>query len=66
MTHVESYKNYVAQRKSQGKAGDHILVIIGRKLLDHIWAIARAKGVFSALVSIPLADFRRAKVVVHF
>jgi hypothetical protein len=47
MAHVEGYKQYVEQRKSQGKAGGHILVIIGRKLLDRTWAIARAKDVFS-------------------
>jgi len=46
MSHVESYQQYVTRRKSQGKTGGHILVIIGRKLLDHIWAIARTKEVF--------------------
>ena len=55
-----------ARAKAFRKAEGHILVIIGRKLLDRIWAIARAKGVFSPLVSTPLDDFRRAKVAAHF
>ena len=46
MSHVEGYKQYITGRKSQGKTGGHILIIIGRKLLDHIWSIARTKEVF--------------------
>jgi transposase len=56
MPHVESYKQYVTRRKSQGKAGGHILVIIGRKLLDHIWAVARTKEVFLPVASPPTTE----------
>jgi transposase len=65
MPHVEGYKQYVTRRKSQGKTGGHILVIIGRKLLDHIWAIARTKDVFLPVALTPVAYFRREKVAVH-
>ena len=66
MPHVEAYKQYVARRKSQGKVGGHILVIIGRKLLDHIWAIAKTKEVFWSEESMSLADFESEKTAVHF
>jgi hypothetical protein len=65
MPHVEDYKQYVARRKSQGKVGGHILVIIGRKLLDHIWAIAKTKEVFWPEESMSLVDFRSEKTAVH-
>lgn len=65
MPHVEGYKQYVARRKSQGKAGGHILVIIGRKLLDRIWAIAKTKNVFLPEESALSTDFKREKVAVH-
>jgi transposase len=66
MAHVEGYKQYVTRRKSQGKKGGHILVIIGRKLLDHIWAVARTKEVFLPVAPTPLAEFRREELAVRF
>lgn len=64
MPHVEGYKQYVTRRKSQGKKGGHILIIIGRKLLDHIWAIAKTKSVFLPAAPTPLADLEREKLAV--
>ena len=46
MPHVESYKQYVNKRRANGKTGGHTLVIIGRKLLDRIWSIAKTKDFF--------------------
>ena len=63
MSHVEGYKRYVTRRKSEGKKGGHILVIIGRKLLDHVWAVARTKEFFSAAVPTPLVDLGRERVM---
>jgi len=66
MAHVEGYKRYVARRKAEGKTGGHILIIIGRKLLDHIWAIARTKEVFLPVAPKLLADLERKELAVHF
>ncbi len=63
MSHVEGYKQYVTRRKSEGKKGGHILVIIGRKLLDHIWAVARTKDIFLPPAPTSLADLGREKVL---
>lgn len=62
MSHVEEYKQYVIRRKSEGKKGGHILVIIGRKLLDRVWAVARTKQVFLSVESMPLNDQESRKV----
>lgn len=48
LAHVDRYKQYAEQRRSQGKAGGHILIIVGRKLLDRVWAIANDKPAFTA------------------
>ena len=66
MAHVEGYKRYVARRKAEGKTGGHILIIIGRKLLDHIWAIARTKEVFLPVAPKLLANLERKELAVHF
>ena len=66
MAHVEGYKQYVTRRKSQGKKGGHILVIVGRKLLDHIWAIARTKDVFLPVAPTLAAEFRKEELAVRF
>jgi len=66
MTHVEDYKQYVARRKSQGKAGGHILVIIGRKLLDRIWAVAKTKESFLPDAPTPTVHPVREEVAAHF
>lgn len=52
LSHVDRYKQYAEQRRSQGKAGGHILIIVGRKLLDRIWAIANEKPAFTVPVSV--------------
>jgi transposase len=66
MSHVESYMQYVIRRKSQGKAGGHILVIIGRKLLDHIWAVAKTKESFLPDAPTPTVHPVREEVAAHF
>jgi transposase len=66
MPHVETYKKYITRRKAEGKTGGHILIIIGRKLLDRIWAIARTKDVFLPVAPTQLVDFRREELAVHY
>lgn len=55
MAHSEDYKLYVTSRKAEGKKGGLILIIIGRQLLDRIWAVARTKNIFSPEDSVKLA-----------
>jgi len=63
MSHVEGYKRYVTRRKSEGKKGGYILFIIGRKLLDYIWSIARTKVIFTPVAPTLLADLGEEKAV---
>jgi transposase len=65
MSHVEGYKEYITKRKSEGKKGGHILIIIGRKLLDRVWAVARTKEAFSAQLSTPIVDLEKKEVMAN-
>jgi len=66
MPHVETYKQYITRRKAEGKTGGHILVIIGRKLLDRIWAIARTKDVFLPAAPTLATNFKREELALHY
>jgi transposase len=63
MSYATAYKVYITRRKAEGKIGGHILIIVGRKLLDRIWAIAKTKSVFSPQVPTPLSEPEREELV---
>jgi len=63
MSYATTYRVYITRRKAEGKIGGHILIIVGRKLLDRIWAIARTKSVFLPQKPAQLSEPGRTELV---